>query len=113
MAIAEPRYAGAVLVDDGTGPRVLKFDDIGCLARWEAGAQGAVVRARWVHDRMSERWIDASTAAFAQVQGLTTPMGSGIAAFSNPRDAAALLAERGGELLSWDAILARSRGAGR
>ena len=109
MAIAEPRYAAAALVDDGAGQRTLKFDDIGCLAIWEASASGATVRRRWVHDRPTETWTDASTATFSQTQELTTPMGSGIAAFKSISDADALVAARGGEKLSWDAILARAR----
>jgi len=109
MAIAEPRYAAAALVDDGAGPRMLKFDDIGCLANWEASAVGSTIRRRWVHDRPTEAWIDASTATFSQTLELTTPMGSGIAAFSSVSDADALVAERGGEKLSWDGVLARAR----
>ena len=110
MAIAEPRYAAAAIADDGAEGRTLKFDDIGCLARWEAGAAGPTVRQRWVHDRSTEAWIDANTATFAEVQQLSTPMGSGIAAFASRPDAKDLVAARGGEELSWSAILARARG---
>ena len=109
MTIAEPRYAAAALADDGAERRMLKFDDIGCLARWEASASGTTLRGRWVHDRQTEAWIDASAAAFSQIRELTTPMGSGIAAFKTASDADVLVAERGGERLSWDAILARAR----
>jgi len=109
MAIAEPSYAAAALMDDGAERRMLKFDDIGCFARWEASASGSTVRGRWVHDRQTKAWIDASTATFSQLRDLTTPMGSGIAAFRIASDADALVAEHGGEKLSWDAILARAR----
>ena len=108
MTIAEPRYAAAALVDDDGGQRTVKFDDIGCLANWEAGATGATIRARWVHDRQTETWTDARTATFSQSRELTTPMGSGIAAFKSVSDAEALVADRGGEKLTWDAILARA-----
>lgn len=109
MAIAETRYAAAALVDDGTERRTLKFDDIGCLALWEASASGVTILRRWVHDRPTEAWTDASTATFSQALELTTPMGSGIAAFESAAHADALIAERGGEKLSWDSILARAR----
>ena len=109
MAIAETRYAAAALAEDGAERRMLKFDDIGCLALWEANASGATLRGRWVHDRPTEAWIDASTATFSQIRELTTPMGSGIAAFKTASDAKVLVAERGGEKLSWDAVLARAR----
>jgi len=106
MAIAEPRYAAAALVDDDGGQRTLKFDDIGCLAIWEASASGATIRRRWVHDRPTEAWTDASTATFSRTRELTTPMGSGIAAFKSVSDADAFVADRGGEKLSWAALLA-------
>jgi len=109
MSIGETRYAAAVLAGEGSGGRILKFDDIGCLARWEAGSKDADVRRRWVHDRSSERWIDASSATFVRVPELSTPMGSGIAAFQNRSDAEALSVERGGTLLSWSTVLAREQ----
>lgn len=109
MAIAESRHAAAVLEDEGSERRILKFDDIGCLARWEAGISGSTIRGRWVHDRPTDAWIDASMATFTRTRELTTPMGSGLAAFRIASDADALIAERGGETLSWNAILARAR----
>jgi copper chaperone NosL len=109
MTIAETRYAAAAIADDGSERRLLKFDDIGCLARWEAGASGSTVRERWVHDRTTEAWIDAGAATYSRTRLLTTPMGSGIAAFRIASDADALVASRGGETLSWNAILALAR----
>jgi copper chaperone NosL len=107
MAIAEPRYAASAIADDGSGPRTLKFDDIGCLARWESRNPGLRQGPRWVHDRASARWIDADAATYVQVEGLPTPMGSGLVAYALASDADALIAERGGKKLTWDAIRAR------
>jgi copper chaperone NosL len=109
MTIAEARHAAAALADERSGRRLLKFDDIGCLARWEAGASGSAIRARWVHDRATEVWIDASTATLTRTHGLATPMGSGLAAFRLASDADVFVAERGGQTLSWNAILAAAR----
>lgn len=110
MVIAEARYSAAAVADDGTLRRNLKFDDIGCLARWEANAAGSTLQARWVHDRSSEEWIDASAATFLQVRELSTPMGSGLSAFKHESDADVFAAERGAERLSWRAILDRAHG---
>jgi copper chaperone NosL len=109
MAISEPRYAAAVLLEDTAGQRTLKFDDIGCLAIWEASASGSTPRRRWVHDRSTGEWADAGTVIFSRSAGLPTPMGSGIAAFTSVSDADAFIADRGGEKLSWEAVLARAR----
>jgi len=109
MAIEDPRHAAAVRTDEGADSRVLKFDDPGCLARWEAGASAAHLRERWVHDRASGAWIDAGAATFARVNDLVTPMGSGIAAFDSRAGADATVAEHGGEVMTWDEILGRAR----
>lgn len=109
MAIDDPRYAAAARTDDGAESRVLKFDDPGCLARWEAVASAAGVRHRWVHDRASGAWIDADAATFARVNDLVTPMGSGIAAFRSRAEADTTVAEHGGEVMSWNEILGRAR----
>ena len=109
MAIAEPRYAAAAIVADGTELRVLRFDDIGCLARWEIRANGAEVRERWVHDRDTGAWIDAATATYARPRGLVTPMGSSLVAFEPHPGASARRTEDGGDALSWSAVLARAR----
>jgi copper chaperone NosL len=109
MVIAEPRYAAAAVADDGALRRGLKFDDIGCLARWEANASRSKLRERWVHDRSSGEWIDVSAATFVQNPELSTPMGSGLSAFKNRSDADVLSAERGAQPLSWSAILNRAR----
>lgn len=109
MVVEERRYAAAILANDGFESRQHIFDDIGCLALWEAAVHGPAVRGRWVHDRTTAAWIDASTATFAVVSDLTTPMGSGVTAFSTRSDADAFVSEHGGEELSWDALLARAR----
>jgi len=109
MTIEDPRYAVAARSGEGTESRVLRFDDPGCLARWEAAASSASPGDRWAHDRVSGVWIDARSATFARVNDLTTPMGSGIAAFASRAAADATVAEHGGEVLSWDEILGRAR----
>jgi copper chaperone NosL len=109
MSIADPRYAAAAVTDEGGEQRVLTFDDLGCLARWESNPSSVGLRETWVHDRTTGRWLDATSATFVHVSNLETPMGSGIAAFEIRSGADAIVAERGGETLSWSAILARAR----
>lgn len=108
MTITDMRYAAAAAEGVGAEVRTVKFDDIGCLARWQAGpARGAAGRA-WVHDRDSGSWIDAGSASFARDESLPTPMGSGIAAFARAASADDFAGEHGGERLSWSAILVRA-----
>jgi hypothetical protein len=104
MSISEARYAAAVAGDLGGERRVFAFDDIGCLARWETKTSGFIPRERWAHDRNSERWIEAGAAVFVRSGSWTTPMGSGIAAFSASADAGA-----GGVPMVWEQVLDLAR----
>jgi copper chaperone NosL len=99
--------AAAELREDGER-RMLRFDDVGCLARWEAKSAAAPDR-RWVHDLTSAAWIDADAAFFIHAANLPTPMGSGLAAFASAAEADAAAGERGGERLSWEQIRDRAR----
>jgi copper chaperone NosL len=109
MAIADTRYAAAAIAINGEETRTLKFDDIGCLARWAAASNEPTRCKSWVHDRGTGAWIDTDAAAFVQLGDLVTPMGSGIVAFDKTSDAEAAGADRAGRLLSWAAVLAEAR----
>lgn len=84
MAVSDERYAAAIRGSIGGEARLLLFDDIGCLARWEAAHPEFTARERWVHDRETRRWIDVADAIFVRRADWSTPMGSGIAAFAAP-----------------------------
>jgi copper chaperone NosL len=104
MTISDARYAAAVSGDQDGEARVLAFDDIGCLARWESRSSGFVPRRRWVHDRTRGDWIDASAAVFARSATWATPMGSGLAAFADGRDAGP-----GATPIGWERVLEMAR----
>jgi copper chaperone NosL len=108
MTITDVRYAAAAAEGSGGEASTVKFDDIGCLARWQADPTRGALGVAWVHDRDSGAWIDAASASFAQVQELPTPMGSGVAAFAVAASADAFAGEHGGERLSWSAVLAQA-----
>jgi copper chaperone NosL len=88
MAISEKQYAAEMIMADET---VLKFDDIGCLLRYEKGKAGhpAGAAAVFVADSESKKWLKADDAFFVRSTTLKTPMGSGIIAFSSAEKAGA------------------------
>lgn len=85
MIISEPRFAAAYAAESGETRR---FDDIGEMFLY-AQESGETVRGYWVHDFQSESWLKADGATFVHDPDLTTPMGWGIAAFSQAEDARA------------------------
>lgn len=87
------------------------FDDVGCLLaalEEEPAAERAEV---WVSDYESHRWMAADAATFVHVPDhLSTPMGSGLAAFHEPAAAAALAQRKGGRVVAgWERLLRERR----
>ncbi len=103
MIITELRFAGAYRTADGDEHR---FDDIGDMVE-HAQQNGEVEGSTfWVWDYDSEEPIEAPQATFVRSPELSTPMDWALAAFAAP-DAAERLAEStGGDVLSWDEVLA-------
>ena len=97
MIIGEKRFSAAAADTQG---EILKFDDIGCMRMHESKA-GAAPSSYWVHDHATEEWINGKDAFFVQADGLITPMGYGLAAFSTRTAADQFAQKQGGRLISW------------
>lgn len=103
MIIGDERYAGGLVAADGTAE---VFDDIGeMLQSAREATMDATMDDRqvWVHDWTSREWIDAATATFVWATPETTPMGTGLHAFSDHEAAAAFAADQGIEahVVTW------------
>jgi copper chaperone NosL len=100
MIISEVRFAAAWRA----GREVRHYDDVGCLLD-DAGAHLAAGRGQaFVHDFAHGDWIEAAGAAFVRSPAIRSPMGSGIAAFAAPADAAA--SHPGTTVVTWAGLLA-------
>ncbi len=101
MIISEARFAAAAALANG---EALKFDDIGDMLRYRAAHSDLAVAAWFVHDHPSETWLNAANATYVLSPEVATPMGHGLAAFSDPAAADAFAAEFHGEVLSWESL---------
>lgn len=106
MFVVDPRYTVATLPEDTD--EWLLFDDIGELFKYRHEHADAGFQVMWVNDYHAETWLHADAATYLESSELTSPMGWGVAAFEDETDAAALQAEIGGELLSWDDVTSRA-----
>lgn len=95
MVIDDPRFAAALRTVDGD---VRVYDDIGELAADVGEARIEPVEA-WVHDFDDGGWLRAREAVLVH-GGLSTPMGSGLAACRTHAAARRLAAESGGRVLT-------------
>jgi copper chaperone NosL len=86
MAISEKRFAAEIIMTDES---VLKFDDIGCMLRYQKAKGSVETAAVYVADSETKQWLMASDAYFVQSTTVKTPMGSGIVAFASGDSAGA------------------------
>ena len=100
MIIGDKRFAAAFITTDG---ETIKFDDIGCLRAYER-EHVVMPKQAWVHDYLSEAWIDQAKAVFVHSEDMVTPMGYGIAAFSDAQKAQQFLEKHEGQKILWDEI---------
>lgn len=108
MLISEDRCSSALLVEDRGRREHLLYDDIGCMLDDERGGLGGrAVLKRFVHDHGTRQWLESDKAVFVMTdpKRVMTPMGSGILAFASAESARRIVAEHGGDTMSYDALI--------
>jgi copper chaperone NosL len=104
MIISEARFAAGYITAEGETRR---FDDIGNMVVYHLEMDEDVA-VFWVHDYETAEWLRTDEATLAYVEGLITPMGSGLVAFAD-RDAAVQAVASGGDLMDFPALLAEAK----
>jgi copper chaperone NosL len=107
MIISEAPFAAGAALENG---EALKFDDIGDMLRFQASHPELGAAAWFVHDYPSETWLHAAEASYVLSPTIDSPMGHGLAAFSDPAEAASFAVEIEGEVLSWEETRLRYQG---
>ncbi len=105
MNIADERFGAELVTTKG---KVYKFDSIECLAGFllEERVAAGEVHSLWVTDfAHPPTLIRAEEALFLHSSNVHSPMGMNLAAFATREDLAAVRAEVGGEVLTWDEVL--------
>jgi copper chaperone NosL len=103
MIISEARFAAATLTTDG---KTLKFDDAGEMFNYHAKHPELSVRVWFVHDYNSQQWINGQAAFYVMAKEIKSPMGTGVAAFSDKASADAFANRYGVKALTFDEIRA-------
>jgi copper chaperone NosL len=105
MIISEERHAAAYVTEGG---HAHTFDDIGDMVKAHLETEEEVL-AFFVHDYEDEAWIRAETAQYVLSDRLTTPMASGVAAFTSSQKAQTLASELQGQVLTFAELLSHYR----
>jgi copper chaperone NosL len=106
MAVSQRQFAAELVTTGGTAE---VFDDIGCLAAWLQENGRPPGSAVFVVDFTDGGWLPAEGASYVRAPDLPTPMGYGLAAFADRAAAQAAVAHLGGEVVTWDEVLAEER----
>ena len=105
MTISNDRYGAALVTSKG---RTYKFDSIECMVESQMEGEelaGAGVHAHYVVTyEFKGELREASTATYLVSEGMPSPMGANITAFSNREDAEHVQHVKPGELLDWEAV---------
>jgi copper chaperone NosL len=105
MTITNDRYGAVIVTEKG---RTLKFDAVECMLQSRMPGEKFAdtgVHAWYVVDYVARgTLVKATGAAFLVSPALPSPMGAGITAFGNRTDAERIAAEKGGEVMDWEAV---------
>lgn len=100
MLIGDARYAAVLVTAAGEAQ---KFDDIGCLIRYQA-QHPEPSKAVWVHAYRTDEWLAADHAVFVHSEELATPMGSGFVALAADEEATGLGRKTSGAVMRFEEL---------
>ncbi len=103
MTISDVRFGAELQLTTG---KLYTFDAIECLASFHLAQEPqGNVRAAWVTDFESGRFVPVDSAVFLAGGSLHSPMGRGLVAFA-PGAIESASRRYGGEALAWNEVLA-------
>ncbi|MCC6242860.1 MAG: nitrous oxide reductase accessory protein NosL [Gemmatimonadaceae bacterium] len=105
MTIDDVRFGAMVITAKG---RVETFDAVECLASFVSSLPpDSPPRSIWVANyEMPSEWLAASSAHYLHESTLRSPMGRELAAFDATTRPESLRAQYGGQMMTWDEVLA-------
>lgn len=113
MTISDPRYGAVFVTDKG---RSYKFDSVECMVEsLNDGGRlaGTNVRDFYVMDYAHPgQVVDATQAAYLVSPNLPSPMGANVTSFAAQTSADSVQTEKGGDVMTWDAIQQHLRETG-
>jgi nitrous oxide reductase accessory protein NosL len=111
MILKDPRFAGALrLPEPGGGTHVVVFDDIGELFLTLVKPGAPAPSEIWVHDAVSEKWIDGRRAVYVH-GAIQSPMGLGLEAHADRATALRRAGEVKGEAMDFESLKGLPRAA--
>lgn len=101
MSVANNQFATEVALENG---KILKFDDIGCMFKWEKEHEGKTVEKEFVRDFTSKEWVEANKAYFVYDKEVRTPMAYNMISFKEKKDAEEYATKNKGTNMTYDQL---------
>lgn len=106
MSIVDRRCVGALLASDANGLQLFLFDDIHCMMNFQKNRTDLRITQIFAQDYRENQWLAMDKAILLKSATAHTAMGSGIIALNNQTHAQEAASEFGGQVLTWNALLA-------
>ena len=105
MTIVDKLHAAEIVTHKG---KVYKFDATECMVNFSKEFDTNEIALYLSNDYMHpEVLTDATQATFLISENVSSPMGANLSAFSNQSDAEKVQFDKGGDLYSWNQLLAK------
>jgi copper chaperone NosL len=107
MGIIDPKYGGEVVTKKS---KVYKFDDVICMSGFLKQAsipEKNIAKKLLINFEKENDFLEAANSFFVASPALKSPMGSNTAAFTTKTAAEKAKQQYGGELLTWEQLLAK------
>jgi len=105
MTIVDKVHAAEVVTKKG---KVYKFDATECMINFMADFDTSEIELYLSNNYTKpEALIDATKATFLISENIPSPMGAFLSAFKNKKDAEKFQIEKGGDLYTWETLLAK------
>lgn len=102
MTIAEDQYACELITEKG---RAYKFDDVSCMIEYKKENPNPAIRNFYVSDYLKAgNLMECEKAFFIQGEEISSPMGGGIAAFSDKNSAQQYAVKLNAQSTDWKAL---------
>ncbi|WP_452220509.1 nitrous oxide reductase accessory protein NosL [Lacinutrix salivirga] len=105
MTIVDKVHAAEIVTNKG---KVYKFDATECMINFMKEFDTSEIKLYLSNNYTEpEALIDATKATFLISKNIPSPMGAFLSAFKNKADAEKFQAEQGGDLYTWETLLAK------
>ncbi|MBM4170925.1 MAG: hypothetical protein FJ214_03535 [Ignavibacteria bacterium] len=103
MTITENKFGSELITNKA---KILKFDSIECLADYSSKQDAEIIHSMWVTNLTEpSKLIEVDEAIFLHSDNLKSPMGLNLCAVREKSSLEKIIADYGGEEMSWNQVL--------